>query len=306
MRPASQRVALAASLAAGAFAVAGASAGAASSVQHGWWSQAGGGPIAPAPDAPADGMVVQGSPDPATPLAYAAISYTLDMGETVESITLKVAPDTASTQGAKLQACALTKTFQPAQGGAASEGPSFDCATNAAGEASSDNTSYVFRVGALAREGQLSVAIVPTQANDRVVFEKPGTDSLQSTPGSSDFSSGDSFSDSSSFDSSTSDFGTDSSASIDTSMPSATSFDVAPAPAVDSPAAATSSSSSTGGSGSGRDQTAFAGESISSGSDDDSSVPVLVFGGLALAAAGLWAFAGSASAARMRGVEAES
>src|SRR5438034_9247664 len=103
--------------------VCGPAAHAASSVEAGWWTMS---PVAAAPDAPADALVVQGGSDASHPFAYAAIAYALAPGATPQSLTLTIAKGSASTRNAKLTLCPLTDAFTPAQGGPMADAPHFD------------------------------------------------------------------------------------------------------------------------------------------------------------------------------------
>jgi hypothetical protein len=154
-------------------------ADAAASVEAGWWTAA---PIALAPDAPADGLVVQGSPDPAQPLSYAAIAYELAPGEGPLSLTLTVAAGSASTPNASLALCPLTGSFIPSNGGPMADAPTYDCATRVTASPT-EGPTYQFDVTGLHALGALSLAVVPAGATDRVVLAKPGTEALQTIPG---------------------------------------------------------------------------------------------------------------------------
>ena len=104
-------------------------ASAASSVESRWWSAS---PLFAAPDVGADQLLVQGSPDAATPLAYAGLSFSLAADELPSKLVLQQAPDSASSPGSKLALCAL-------EGPATSEtAPGFDCTTKADGTAGAD------------------------------------------------------------------------------------------------------------------------------------------------------------------------
>src|SRR4051812_16476633 len=115
-------------------------------VQSGWWTTA---PVAVAPDAGAQGLVVQGGTSVDQPLAFAAVSFTLDPGSKPTTLTLTIASGSASTPNAGIVACALTASFAPAQGGPAASGPTYNCATKVDGVASGDGSSYAFDVSAM-------------------------------------------------------------------------------------------------------------------------------------------------------------
>jgi hypothetical protein len=150
---------------------------------QGWWTA--GVPIAdspvPAPpDVPADGLLVQGSADAASPTAYAALVFQLGTSTVVRGqLTLAVAAGSTSVPGSQLQLCPLTTTlFSPEQGGAAADAPPYSCATHMTGTASPDGHSYAFAAAGLVVDGVLAVAVVPTAPTDRVVFAHPGADAL--------------------------------------------------------------------------------------------------------------------------------
>ena len=171
------------------------------SMSSGWWTSA---PVAVAPDAPADGLVVQGGSDINSPTAFAAVSYALDEGSAPTALKLTVHSGSATTPAAELALCPLTvANFTPAQGGT-SDAPKYDCGSKVTASPDADGTTYSFQVAGLVQSGGLAVAIVPTASTSRVVFDKPTESSLEgaasttSSSSSSDFSS----------DSSTSDFAT--------------------------------------------------------------------------------------------------
>ena len=157
---------------------------AATGAESGWWSSA---PPAAAVDA-AEGLLVQGGPNAASPIAYAAVTFALEVGESAATLTLAVAGDSASTPNTTLAACPLTEPFTPTQGGAMGDAPGFDCATKATAAPSDDGAAYRFDVAELAADGKLAVAILPTAATDRVVLDPPTVDSLATTRSAGDTS----------------------------------------------------------------------------------------------------------------------
>jgi hypothetical protein len=161
----------------GLLVVAGQPAGA-ESVAVGWWSTA---PAAAYPDAPADGLVVQGGTAADQPTAYTALATTITTGATAVSMTLTTAPNSVSTSGATLAVCPLTSQFTPVQGGSMANAPHFDCATKVTATLTPGTSVYTFAIGELVRDGALSVAILPTQPTDRVVFQRPGADAIRTT-----------------------------------------------------------------------------------------------------------------------------
>lgn len=141
-------------------------------VEAGWWMA----PIGVAPDAPDDGLVVQGGP--AGELAYSAVRFTLTPGNVPETLLLRVAPDSASTPDTTLSLCALTEPFTPTPGGPMADAPEYDCERSVEEGPSADGTTYTFAVAALVDGDALAVAILPTAATDRVVLSAPGSYSL--------------------------------------------------------------------------------------------------------------------------------
>jgi hypothetical protein len=255
-------------------------ASAASSVESRWWSAS---PLFAAPDVGADQLLVQGSPDPNTPLAYAGISFSLAAGELPSKLVLQQAPDSASSPGAKLTLCAL-------KGAATSEtAPGFDCTTKADGTAGADGASYEFDVSALAGSGSLDVAVVPGQPTDRVVLVKPGAEALQSSGGSTTTSSESTSTDSTAFDSGTSTGGF---SSFDSGSGS---FDVpsAPLPSASAPSTPTATTVPK------REvqlaAPAAATSPLGGGDGDGRSIAPFAFFGMAAAAAALWSVAGRES-----------
>jgi len=174
--------------------------------EQGWWTSASpggvGGVAAPAsppapPDVPQNGLLVQGGPTSTSgaadtgPFAYAALVYQLPGGATPGSLTLTVAPSSATTPSTTLELCALrTQQFQAEQGGPMSDAPAFDCTKNVTAAPSS--SSYQFNVASLISNDALAVAILPTSPADRVVLAQPGDQSLavQQAPTTTIFSSG--------------------------------------------------------------------------------------------------------------------
>lgn len=156
---------------------------AASSVRAGWWTSA---PATAAADVKGGALLVEGGTDPANPVAFAAVAYPLATGEQPVSLTLGVAGGSASTPGAKLSACPLTASFEPAEGGPMADAPTFDCATRITASAAGDGKSYTFDVSQLASSGavgSVNLAILPTAATDRVVLAPPAPESLKTSMG---------------------------------------------------------------------------------------------------------------------------
>jgi hypothetical protein len=255
---------------------------AASSVDAGWWTSS---PLPP-PDVPGGGLEVQGGPDVNNPVAFAAVSFALDPGETAQSVRLAVTGNAASTPNAQLMVCPLTTTFAPASGAAMSQAPEYDCAAKATASPSGDGKTYTFDVSRITATSALAVAILPTQPTDRVVFDAPSTGALTSAkaPAATTTES-----------SPTVDAGTSSSPAYSSAPSSGSSFDVPSTPDVVAPASGTLGNSETSRGTNGAATTGAAGvasgpTSTSSKSHSRALVPLAL--GLALVASALWFTAG--------------
>jgi hypothetical protein len=261
----------------------GSAAGAATSVEAGWWTTS---PMAAAPDAPPDALVMQGGSGLDNPFAYAAVGYALSSGETPTRVKLTVSPNSASTPNSTLTVCPLTEPFTPAQGGASGEAPAYDCGTKATSAPSDDGNTYTFDVAALARGGALSLAILPSASTDRVVIARPQLESLESTSAGGAGTAIAEFTPSTESGTGPTTFGP--------TGPASGSFDVPspPAPNVPGPAVGADTSRE------GRDQALPVASPITTASSDDgSAVPAFVLVGLVLLAAALWLSAGSLAGA---------
>jgi hypothetical protein len=160
--------------------------------QQGWWSSANQGSVeglptaAPAPpDVPAKGLLIQGGSGSTSgasdsgALAYAALSYVLPSTGTAGTLTLMVAPNSATTPISTLELCPLVNPyFLAQQDGPTTSAPAYACKNNVTAKASSNGTSYQFKVASLVEGGGLAVAILPTSPSDRVVFSQPDANSL--------------------------------------------------------------------------------------------------------------------------------
>ena len=147
-------------------------------VRTGWWSQTGGAMALPPPDVPADGLYVQGGAG--DPMAVSALVYEVPSDQTAGKLTLAIAGTPPA--ALSVQACALApgaESFKPAQDGAWSDAPKYDCTKPVPG--ASDGSNVTFDVATLAADGRVAVAIVPTMATDRVAFAKPTDSSLATT-----------------------------------------------------------------------------------------------------------------------------
>ena len=165
-------------------------AGAVAPSEQGWWTSTnlGGttqslGVASPAPpDVTSNGLLIEGGPSAASPIAYAGLIYQVPSGATAGTLTLTVAPSSATTPNSTLEVCPLTiPLLIPEQGGPMSDAPAYDCTTNTTAKASSSGDGFAFDVSKLASNGVLALAILPTSATDRVVFSQPSATSLAVT-----------------------------------------------------------------------------------------------------------------------------
>ena len=173
-------------LAAAPFFVLGASgAGAETPSQQGWWTATnpgsiGGSPAPPAsPDVPPGDLLVEGGMAASSPTAFAALVYQLAPGATVGTLSLQVAPRSATTPDATLELCALANPAISAdEGGPMADAPSYDCHGSVTAQPASSGDTYRFQVSSLVADGALAVAVLPTAPTDRVVLSKPDDGSL--------------------------------------------------------------------------------------------------------------------------------
>jgi hypothetical protein len=154
------------------------------SVTQGWWTITNpGAPVpglTPASDVPSDGFEVAGSSS--NPTAFAALAFDFDSQSTVGQLTLHVADGAVVAPNSSVKACALSASFEPAQGGSMSDAPKYDCSTGVAGKLDATSNTVTFAVSSLAQSGSLAVAIVPAGQNDRVVFNMANSADLETTP----------------------------------------------------------------------------------------------------------------------------
>ena len=187
-------VTLAAAALAASGALSGLGAGAAwaeAPVQAGWWTQANPGsiegtPTPPTPpDVPAGGLLVEGGTSSVSgssdsgPTAFGALVYQVPSGQSTFTLTLAVAPGSATTPSVAVELCGLSALgINAEEGGPMTDAPSFSCSTNVTAQPSSSGDSYRFDVSKLVSAGSLAVAVLPTSPTDRVVLSKPGPTSL--------------------------------------------------------------------------------------------------------------------------------
>jgi hypothetical protein len=150
--------------------VVGPSASAVASGQQGWWSATGtiGVPAAVrGPDVPEKGLLIEGGPS--GPRSYSAVSATLPAGS---ALVLDVAPNTVTTADVPMLVCPLVAPeFTPAQGGALTDAPAYDCTRSATITPSGGR--YRVEAGSFVSEGEFAVALLPVNATDRIVFGEP-------------------------------------------------------------------------------------------------------------------------------------
>jgi hypothetical protein len=261
-------------------------AAAATSVESGWWTTA---PVALGPDVGGDQLLVHGSADPARPLAYAGLSFTLVDGDLPQTLVLTVAPASGTTPGARVSLCALGAPATPSQGEPADLGPAFDCGNDRVDSTpASDGASYTFDVAGFVRDGAIDVALVPAGPTDRVVFVKPTVDALKggaTVVPSSDSGTGAGVPEASA----TTDPG-------DVALGSPDALELPPLPgAASAPPAATVVAPRDGRASPGTRVAPVAATRAAVAAGGSRSLAPFVFGGLGLAAAALWALAGNAS-----------
>jgi hypothetical protein len=161
--------------------------------QQGWWTATNPGtipglgigfPAVAPPDVPSNGLLVEGGASASSPVAYAGLIYQLPVGSAVGALTLDVASGSATTPSGTLELCPLVEpTLVPDQGGPMSDAPAYNCSKSVIGNQASSGASYGFNVSPLVADGVLAVAILPTSAAERVVFDQPEAGSLAaSTP----------------------------------------------------------------------------------------------------------------------------
>lgn len=131
-------------------------------------------------DVPEGGFEVAGSAE--QPSSVAALAYEIAPGAQVGALTLEIAQEAANAPGSEVHACALVEdAFEEAEGGPLREAPEWDCSDPALGEVDEDGAQITFEVGELAEDEGLAVAILPADGGSRLVFERPGTSSLEVT-----------------------------------------------------------------------------------------------------------------------------
>src|SRR4051812_43554582 len=156
---------------------------------QGWWSEAQQAPQALPVDA-VTGPNLQVGGDPTGPNAIAAVRFVVpgtiddapvDPASVSGTLTLKVAPNTTLGTPAVI-ACPVLGTWQPANAGAWSTRPAYNCDRSAAGALSTDQGSMGFKLApSWGHGGTFDVALVPAPANQApfsVQFLPPAADSF--------------------------------------------------------------------------------------------------------------------------------
>src|SRR3954453_6309744 len=138
-------------------------------VQSGYWwqGQPDGAPLPAPPSVPGNGLWVSGSET--APVAIAAIHIQLAAGETSPALTAKINsafPPVQLTSGANadqlvVMACPTTAPWTPAQAGAWSARPKYDCGRAVHGTVSPDGATISFDLGGVVTDDKVDVALVP-------------------------------------------------------------------------------------------------------------------------------------------------
>jgi hypothetical protein len=190
MTPAVRLLAAALLAAAASLSLAASAAHADGPAATGWWTATNPGSVLgspappPPPDVPADGLLIEGGAD-GTPTAFAAAVYELPDGSAPVTLTLAVAPSSATTPAATLELCPLTSAVIVREhGGPMADAPTYRCARKVTASPSPDGTQYAFNVASWGADGSVAVAVLPTAQTDRVVLKAPDTTSLRTAPAS--------------------------------------------------------------------------------------------------------------------------
>ncbi|HUE58235.1 MAG TPA: hypothetical protein VMO88_01500, partial [Acidimicrobiales bacterium] len=161
--------------------------------KDGWWTVTNSGlgfAPPPPPQVPSGGLYIENGFT--GPTAISALTFQVDPGSAVGSITLKIAGNPIMTSPPV--ACPITpagQNYQPAQGGAWSAGPAYDCTkSQVTGTMSPDKTTVTFESAPLLANGTVAAVIKAGGSADRMAFEAPGPDTLAVTPSGSSGSIG--------------------------------------------------------------------------------------------------------------------
>jgi hypothetical protein len=139
------------------------------SVESGYWwqGQPDGAPLPAPPSVPANGLWVSGNQT--APVAIAAIRIQLAPGETAPTLTAKInsaVPPVQATSAANadqlvVMACPTNGAWKPAQAGAWSARPQYDCGGAVNGTVSPDGTTISFDLNGVVTDDRVDVALVP-------------------------------------------------------------------------------------------------------------------------------------------------
>lgn len=156
-----------------------------------WWNGAHQAvPPPPPPDVPPDGLLVQGggtkpleagvptlSGTPAGHQAVSALRFKVPPQAQIERLVLKIVGE--SPEASTVTACVTTQAFEPVQNGPFADIPPYDCAERAVPQldAAAGTLTFGAELTGLVRAGTLSFVLLPGDV-DRMVFAKPGADSL--------------------------------------------------------------------------------------------------------------------------------
>jgi len=145
---------------------------------YGWWYEANAGlPVPPPapPSAPPDGLYVANGVS--GPTAIAALTVPVPSGAAIGPLVLHVAGSPLMTQPPL--ACPLSASFKPAEGGAWSDRPTYDCAkAQKVASVDSAKTTVSFDASPFLRDGAVAVAVLAGGPTDQVAFAKPGPGTL--------------------------------------------------------------------------------------------------------------------------------
>jgi len=145
---------------------------------YGWWYQANAGlPVPPPapPSVPYDGMYVAN--DVSGPAAIAALSIPVPSGAGMGPLVLHVAGTPLMSQPPV--ACPLRSALKPAEGGAWSDRPTYDCAqAQKVGSVDAAKTTVTFDASPFLRDGAVGIVILAGGPTDQVAFTRPGPDTL--------------------------------------------------------------------------------------------------------------------------------
>jgi hypothetical protein len=154
--------------------------------KYGWWYEANQGlpvPPPPPPQVPPDGLYVGNGFS--GPTAISALTFTVPSGAGVGPLTLKIAGNPTITQPPS--ACTLSPAsagYKPAQEGAWSDRPSYECKkAQITGSVDANQTSVTFKVDPFLANGILSLVVLAGGAADQIAFQKPDDSALRITNG---------------------------------------------------------------------------------------------------------------------------